>query len=600
MEKIRKTQRRPRSCYECYRRRIKCNKKIPCDQCILRDIGDRCHREKVEVNGIIYNDKGKNDELSQLRSENEELKSSLRWYKSHYGDFSSPKPTNRRNKVDMYGTGLHVLTRTLSQNRHQILAPHHDFSKLSEFIVKDFSFELVEYHMTHLLFLHTAVYARSFLQEHEEYWSTDKEKHICNDVSRTIDEYLWMAIWYAILSMSLFILDDRLIYNRKISKYDLFSMAHLTAHASLECLHRGQYLFHPNVKSIQAYCILGSCFHSFLGVALQNSMLPSMIYMAEALNMHRMVCTDDMSSLDFEFGCRLWWVLVIHDWLEAFGRKRVISKAGFTTRIPRNVREDDLINFFPPASNDFEVITYNKIMSEYAEIKNRLYFDNKIEHCELDLEYLNTAIQEMESLFALVSDNLIKKSSTSSENRFQKYLLTGYFNHELLELNRKLINFKSKELWISENRGKCLFHAIEVLKLFANNSFPFYFKKIWFSCEQCVSAAVYVLLDFFTMASLQPNDEVLDIVLKQLPILRELEYTHNSARVGVRLIRTLLSLISRKKEGDQLTITELENYSRDFEAMPKIYNNSSMFDNDDMPDIIQDYIRNNEWLDFFS
>ena len=109
----------------------------------------------------------------------------------------------------MYGTGLHVLTRTLSQNRHQILAPHHDFSKLSEFIVKDFSFELVEYHMTHLLFLHTAVYARSFLQEHEEYWSTDKEKHICNDVSRTIDEYLWMAIWYAILSMSLFILDDR-------------------------------------------------------------------------------------------------------------------------------------------------------------------------------------------------------------------------------------------------------------------------------------------------------------------------------------------------------------------------------------------------------
>lgn len=78
-------------------------------------------------------------------------------------------------------------------------------------------------------------------------------------------------------------------------------------------------------------------------------------------------------------------------------------------------------------------------MSEYAEIKNRLYFDNQIEYCELTLNFLNKAIQEMESLFAQVSDNILNRSSTSIGNCFQKYLLEISFNHELLEVNRKQI-----------------------------------------------------------------------------------------------------------------------------------------------------------------
>lgn len=137
-----------------------------------------------------------------------------------------------------------------------------------------------------------------------------------------------------------------------------------------------------------------------------------------------------------------------------------------------------------------------------------------------------------------------------------------------------------------------------MLERFADNSIPFYFKKMWFACEQCVSASVYILLEILTIASLQPNDERLELVLKQLPVLGELEFSNNSARVGVRLIRTLLALISGKKEDDHFAVSELENYSRDFKGMPKIYQKNFFLGNDDAPDI-QDYLKNNEWLEFF-
>ncbi|WWC64282.1 uncharacterized protein I303_106892 [Kwoniella dejecticola CBS 10117] len=52
---MRQTQRAPLSCSACSKRRVKCSKTIPCEQCLTRGVGRECKREIVKVGGKIVN-----------------------------------------------------------------------------------------------------------------------------------------------------------------------------------------------------------------------------------------------------------------------------------------------------------------------------------------------------------------------------------------------------------------------------------------------------------------------------------------------------------------------------------------------------------------
>lgn len=52
-DSIRNTQRAPLSCISCYKRKVKCDKKIPCGQCIRRGATSTCRREQVKVKGQL-------------------------------------------------------------------------------------------------------------------------------------------------------------------------------------------------------------------------------------------------------------------------------------------------------------------------------------------------------------------------------------------------------------------------------------------------------------------------------------------------------------------------------------------------------------------
>ncbi|KAL2828334.1 hypothetical protein BJY01DRAFT_228576 [Aspergillus pseudoustus] len=50
---IRKSQRRSYSCMTCKRRKVKCDRKLPCNQCLSRGLAHDCQREIVCVKGQI-------------------------------------------------------------------------------------------------------------------------------------------------------------------------------------------------------------------------------------------------------------------------------------------------------------------------------------------------------------------------------------------------------------------------------------------------------------------------------------------------------------------------------------------------------------------
>ncbi|KAG7916707.1 hypothetical protein KL927_003346 [Ogataea polymorpha] len=66
---IRVSERAPKSCVQCSRRHVKCDKKQPCSACIRRKVADACTREMVVVNGRLVNE----PEMQKLVDANSQL-----------------------------------------------------------------------------------------------------------------------------------------------------------------------------------------------------------------------------------------------------------------------------------------------------------------------------------------------------------------------------------------------------------------------------------------------------------------------------------------------------------------------------------------------
>lgn len=97
--KIRSSQRPSKSCISCAKRRVRCDKKLPCQQCVSRGLGGGCRRETVWVKGVVVESspsvclfmmmkisahivrtslKNSNPNYEELLRENQELKEQLR------------------------------------------------------------------------------------------------------------------------------------------------------------------------------------------------------------------------------------------------------------------------------------------------------------------------------------------------------------------------------------------------------------------------------------------------------------------------------------------------------------------------------------------
>src|SRR5690349_13533281 len=76
---IRSTQRAPRSCVPCSSRKVKCDKSVPCANCIRRGEADTCAREMVLVRGQLtrYRESPGVPTYEDLKDENERLRKEL-------------------------------------------------------------------------------------------------------------------------------------------------------------------------------------------------------------------------------------------------------------------------------------------------------------------------------------------------------------------------------------------------------------------------------------------------------------------------------------------------------------------------------------------
>lgn len=131
------------------------------------------------------------------------------------------------------------------------------------------------------------------------------------------------------------------MYEAKLSALDL-SLLHNWYDSALYFLHQGDYLRHHDIRTVQAIAILGIVFTNMGDSELQSVMWSSAIRIAQSLQMDDDRANLHESAIMTQVRRRLWWTLVICEWLPVPYRVSCITAADFNVDIPAIVGDEEL------------------------------------------------------------------------------------------------------------------------------------------------------------------------------------------------------------------------------------------------------------------
>lgn len=301
-----------------------------------------------------------------------------------------------------------------------------------------------------------------------------------------------------------------------------------------------------------------------------------MIYIGQSLNLHKLDLSQAENLIDFEVSCRLWWILVVIDFLEDIQRHSMLSD-NFKTPIPRNINDSDLdlgdlnIN----ETEEYTSISYNRMIIKLSRIKKSLYYEDNPEYSRFTLNQLNLADMELLNLQHTISSQFLDHPDINKSKSFAFFLMEIKLAHERLVVNRMIISFVCKETWLAEYRSKCVSAAITVLEKFNNKKFLFHFKKYWVAGEHSINVLVFLIIDLIIhQLTKREHDSRLKLINKCTNILVLLKATHTIVSRGLKIVDVLLTILKHHSSlliTDMADNTEISKTINDLKSMPRIY-----------------------------
>jgi hypothetical protein len=206
---------------------------------------------------------------------------------------------------------------------------------------------IVGFSVSTLGWIHCAIRADKFLQEHDSFWNALNE----GDYS-VLGNHQWMAVYLSILTVSPPI-PMRNVTSKNILKQWIKTGAQFMEHEpalgaldqivaptddslrarqwydhALEQLYKSRFLVDPRLETVQTIAILTLSFREYDGYEKEWMMLGVAVNAARCIKMHRLgseklfapsaAARPEWSTrAGRELGRHLWWTLVICDWYEA-------------------------------------------------------------------------------------------------------------------------------------------------------------------------------------------------------------------------------------------------------------------------------------------
>ncbi|CAH0034068.1 unnamed protein product [Clonostachys rhizophaga] len=391
---VRSSQRSVRACTACARRKIRCSKTIPCTACIRLNRASSCQREQVVV---VTRKRGHGTDTTGLENGNNSPLPSL----SDSDQARDVPPVDPHSSSETIGNNVvvegasaipcpelgdpieeHTFSSRPSLGRQQTLnAPRTADSRLTSdraaaleflthgrrnvinqfagrndtaesppslnswsksnveepwdlFFTEQNSRTLLALHQSYLSWMHCAVHMPIFRHDFEE----NLARRECNRS--------WLALYYAILSQTLYHIDDQHLSSLPQPVNASPDASFVLFNKSIEVLFRANFMDDHSIYSVQAICLLIQVAHHFDKSDLICILISTAIRIAQCLGLHRLgpdraisegstASINEPANTDRELKKGIWWFLVCHDWFQIpFQNTCQIHPSQFSTPMP--------------------------------------------------------------------------------------------------------------------------------------------------------------------------------------------------------------------------------------------------------------------------
>ncbi|PYI04077.1 hypothetical protein BO78DRAFT_373822 [Aspergillus sclerotiicarbonarius CBS 121057] len=504
-QSMRQTQRVPRTCMQCARRKIKCSKKIPCDECIRRGDTVACKREVVKVHGkvtVAVDEEAPSDNQetgSSLLRENLSLKTRIRQLESVlsrpemlkletdiFRVFPAPEKSQSSDKIlnDFQSLPFGLLVEA-SQVPGCVIHPQDDHL-LPILPDRHWSERIVQFSLTH--FGWVGVY---FIGE-------DQSRKIC------------------FLQESLPVFSP---YRASLPSRKPTELCRTWCEAALKELNYASYLSKPSISTVQALAIL-NIVHKNLGESSREYTLHGL-----AVNVARLIGIDRLGEHHERPTCpvkdtglirehrnvhrRLWWTLVICDWMTVWSRPISIHPDSFTTVLEIEADQGISPSMTGTASLVPSPFEYHKAMAQLAATMQN--------HARSINEWTTAAVQasfeELDSVAASFPSHLSYHGPNEPAPHIkqgfewiyvQRYLICNCLDSWRINLCVALI----PQLLSNSTAGDTgILCAKAILSRRYHDPCP-HFHKFWAVTCSTVTAAIFLALDLICFRHLRTSTEV--------------------------------------------------------------------------------------------
>lgn len=382
------TPRRKLACRVCTRRKVKCDKQIPCNNCLKRGAAHECERDEP-VEPPLHDRRGSHqysvDEsaaLSALRNRVAELEAALQEKNTEENSIFSPQ-TNPGARDSVH------LTRTPSPPRYDLeiedavtvleflawgrmkdrdkarLSPEalrspgrdergrNSLSDVDVDILVDTGHTLlpwlqmllpsrrqvtllVEYHNSCLLWFHNSYFAPSFSRQLLSFYHDHN-----GDLESPELNLQWVALLFSILAGTLTSAPVHEATKWRFEEKEARLLSQKWYKAVIALLNAADYTANHCLFSVQAIATLTSTAHILGHSNSQSVMLASAVRIAQSLGLHRLNEDARGDEVDLETGRRVWEQLCTQDWFSTpFSETYAIHALHSTSLPPKNCNDD--------------------------------------------------------------------------------------------------------------------------------------------------------------------------------------------------------------------------------------------------------------------